>query len=192
MTMRDLVLANRSTRRFDESRAVSREELIDLVDLARLCPSGGNMQPLKYLVSRDAATNAKIFPHVRWAAALKDWDGPAEGERPTAYVVILLDTSVKKAAGCDHGIAAQTLLLAAAEKGLAGCMMGAIDRPALIEALNIPPQFEIALVVALGKSGEKIVIDELPPGGATAYTRDEQSVHHVPKRPLDEVLVEFG
>jgi nitroreductase len=185
----ELVLKTRSYRRFHEDTPVAIETLRALVNLARLSASAANRQPLKYMLSCDAATNAKIFPHTRWAGALKGWGGPKEGERPTAYIVILCDTEISKDPGCDHGIAAQSMLLGAVERGLGGCMIGALDRPALREALAIPARYEIALVLALGKPSETIVIEDAPLGGSTTYYRDAADVHRVPKRTLDELIL---
>ena len=139
----ELVKENRSCRRFYEDQAVAPAALKELVNLARMSASGANLQPLKYILSCDPSKNADIFSCLAWAAYLKDWPGPAEGERPAAYIVILGDTSISESAGCDHGIAAQTILLGAREKGLAGCMLGSIDRNALRDSLNIPSQLKI-------------------------------------------------
>ncbi|NQU42543.1 nitroreductase family protein [bacterium] len=189
MSVRQLIEKNRSYRRFREDQAISRETLRELVNLARLSASGGNMQPLKYILSCDAATNEKVFPCVAWAGLLKDWAGPAEGERPSGYIILLGDTEVSKGYGCDHGIAAQSILLGAVEKGLGGCMIGSIKRDPLREALKIPERYEIALVIALGVPAEKVVIEGLRPDGSTKYYRDAETVHHVPKRPLDEIII---
>jgi nitroreductase len=186
--LRDLVLANRSYRRFDQSVVVDRATLEELVDLGRLSASGGNAQPLKYALACDAATNEAIFPHLAWAGFLPDWDGPAEGEQPNAYIVILGDTTILNDFGVDHGIAAQSILLGAAERGLGGCMIGSIQREGLRQVLAIDEPYRILLVLALGKPAEAVVIDEAVDGKIT-YWRDDADVHHVPKRPLDEVIV---
>ncbi len=191
MTFKELVLKNRSYRRFHENEAISREQLAEWVDLARNSASGGNAQPLKYLLSADPKTNELIFPSLKWAGALPDWPGPSQGERPAAYIVILLDKSVSQGAGCDHGIAAQTILLGAVEKGYGGCMLGAINRDALRRDLRVPEGFDILLALALGRPNETIVLEPLPASGSTKYYRDAQSVHHVPKRSLDEIIVSF-
>ena len=132
--IRELVLKNRSYRRFDPMVAVSEELLRELVDLARLSPSGANRQPLKYFLSTKAEINEQIFPHLNWAAYLKDWPGPVEGARPMAYIVILGDTRVADKFWCDHGIAAQTILLGARSMGLGGCMFASINHLVLKEA----------------------------------------------------------
>jgi len=187
--IRDLVLKNRSYRRFYQDVAISLETLRELVDLARLSASGANVQPLKYILSCDPQRNALVFPCLSWAGYLKDWPGPAEGERPSAYIVILGDKTLKQSFGCDHGIAAQSILLGATEKGLGGCMIGSVNRQQLSAALAIPPHYEILLVIALGKPKEIVVIEAVGPDGNIKYWRDEQGRHHVPKRSLEEIIV---
>ncbi len=188
MMLKSLILANRSYRRFNQEFPVDESTLLELVDLARLSASGGNTQQLKYVLSCSAERNATIFPHLAWAAGLSDWAGPSEGERPSGYIIILLDTSISKGAGCDHGIAAQSILLGATERGLGGCMIGSIQRKALHKALALPQRYEIVLVIALGKPIETIVIEEVTDGN-TAYWRDEEGRHHVPKRALKEIVL---
>jgi len=189
----ELVKENRSCRRFYEDHAVASETLKELVDLARMSASGANLQPLKYVLSCDPQKNAEIFACLAWAGYLKDWPGPEEGERPSAYIVILGDTGISESAGCDHGIAAQTILLGAREKGLAGCMLGSIDRKALRSNLNLPSELKILLVLAIGKPKEKVVMDTIGPNDSIKYWRDNDAVHHVPKRKLEDIIVtEYG
>ena len=189
MVLRDLVLSNRSYRRFHQDVAIDLETLRALVDLARLSASGSNLQPLKFILSADPETNARIFPHTRWAGYLKDWAGPSQGERPAAYILILGDTEIRRAVGCDHGIAAQSIMLGATERGLGGCMLGALDRKGLREDLDIPERYDILLALALGRPKETVVLDETGPDGDIRYYRDGQGVHHVPKRPLEELIL---
>lgn len=185
----DLVQINRSCRRFHEDHAVGLETLKELVNLGRMSASGANLQPLKYILSCDSKTNADIFSCLAWAGYLKDWPGPAEGERPPAYIVVLGDTSITRDVGCDHGIAAQTIMLGAREKGLAGCMLGAINRKLLRELLNVPSHLKILLVLAIGKPKEQIVLETLEPDGSIRYWRDSEGVHHVPKRQLEDIVI---
>ena len=187
--IRDLVIATRSVRRFHQSTAVDLETLRQLVDLARLSASAANLQPLKYILSCDPERNAKIFPLLAWAGYLKDWPGPVEGERPAAYVVIMGDKRLRQSFDCDHGIAAQSILLGATERGLAGCIIASVQRRELREALAIPEHLEILLVLALGRAKEKVVIEPVGPEGDIKYWRDADGVHHVPKRALDEIVV---
>ncbi len=188
--MRDLVLKNRSYRRFYQETPVSIETLKELVDLARLSASAANKQPLRYILCCDPKRNALVFPNLAWAGYLKDWSGPEDGERPSAYVVILGDSTITQSFGCDHGIAAQSILLGATEKGLGGCIIGSVRKGELSQALAIPARYEILLVVALGKPKETVVLEAMGPGGDIRYWRDEQGVHHVPKRSLGEIILE--
>jgi len=189
--LRELILKNRSYRRFHQDEPVGRETLVELVDLARNVPAAANLQPLKYLLSWEPERNARIFPYLAWAGYLKEWAGPTDGERPAAYVVILGDRRIATDFGCDHGIAAQTLLLAAVERGLGGCIIGSIRRAALRRALGIPDTLEILLVLALGRPKETVILETVGPDGDIRYWRDDQGRHHVPKRPLEEILVEI-
>jgi len=187
--LEDLVRKNRSYRRFHQDVSVDLGTLRALLNLARLSASGSNLQPLKYILSCQPQTNARIFPHTRWAGYLQDWSGPAEGERPAAYIVILGDMEIRESFGCDHGIAAQSIMLGAAERGLGGCMIGSIDEGGLRQVLDIPDHYEILLILALGKPKETVVLEEVGPDGSVKYYRDADGVHHVPKRPLDELIL---
>ena len=189
MTIKELVRQSRSYRRFYEETPIELATLRELVDLARLSPSARNAQPLKYILSGEPQKNALIFPHLSWAGYLKDWPGPAAGERPSAYIIILGDKRLSQLFGCDHGIAAQSILLGAAEKGLGGCIIGSIQKEQLRQVLAIPPELEMLLVIALGKPKETVVIDPVGPDGDIKYWRDKQGRHHVPKRALAEIIV---
>lgn len=190
MSILDLVKKNRSYRRYIQSEKINRETLVGLVELARFSASGGNMQPLRFILSCDEEKNAKVFSCLKWAMMLKDWDWPAEGERPSAYIVIVKDRNMNTPNNLDAGIMAQSMLLGAVEKGYGGCMFGAVNKPVLSELLEIDNEkYEIALVVALGKPGEEIVIDDIKNGEDTKYYRDAEDVHHVPKIRLEDLIL---
>ena len=186
--IKDLVRRNRSYRRFSREHAIDLQTLRDLIDLARLSPSGGNLQPLKYVLSCNPSTNDLIFKHLTWAIYLKDWPGPGDGERPSGYIIILGDKSIAGSFGYDAGIAAQSILLGAVEKGLGGCILGSVAREKLRAALDLPEHLDILLVLALGKPAEEVVIDPLGPDGKIRYWRDDRGVHHVPKRARDDLI----
>jgi nitroreductase len=186
----DLVMKNRTYRRFYQEARVERQTLEELIELARLSSSGGNLQSLKYILSCEEDKNERIFPHLRWAGYLKDWHGPEEGEKPAAYIIILGDRTISSNHFWDHGIACQSILLGACEKGLGGCMFGAIDKRGLTEALQIPEQYELLLAIALGKPKETVVLEEMSDPADVKYWRDANGVHHVPKRRLEDLIVE--
>jgi nitroreductase len=189
MDLVTLVKKSRSYRRFDETHQIELETLEDLVRLAQYSPTGNNMQPLKFWLSNTPEMNGAIFPHLGWAASLKDWRGPEEGERPSAYIIILGDTDIQVNFGVDFGIAAQSIMLGAVEKGLGGCMIASARREGLHEALDIPERYRILLVLALGKPVETVVTEPVGADGSVKYYRDADQVHHVPKRSLDELIM---
>jgi len=190
--VRRLTLKNRSTRRFREDQRIPIEILYQLIDIARFCPSARNRQPLRYLLSVEEKETIEIRSCLLFALDLPEWDGPAEGERPAAYITIIAAKGAQPDPSIDLGIAAQTILLAAAEMGIAGCIFGSIRRKELAFILRIPESYQILLVIALGYPGEEIRIEELGENGDTRYWRDEGSVHHVPKRSLRECILMAG
>lgn len=187
--IKDLITRNRSYRRFHQEFEIRHKTLRELVGLARLSASAANLQPLKYILSCDSQRNALIFSCLAWAGYLKDWPGPCEGERPSAYIIILGDTKISQSFGCDHGIAAQSILMGARDRGLGGCMIGSVRREQLRKDLDVPSRYEILLVLALGKPKETVVIEAVGPNGDIKYWRDSEGIHHVPKRSLDEIII---
>lgn len=187
-TFKTLVRKTRTVRRFNQAHRVKRADLLDLVNLARLSASGANLQPLKFILSCEPRRNAGIFPCLAWAGYLKTWGGPAEGERPAAYIIILGDTTIRREFGCDHGIAAQSIMLGATAKGLGCCIIGSIQRERLRNVLVIPGKYEILLVLALGRPVEKVVVETVK-NGNIKYWRDAKGRQHVPKRSLREIVL---
>ncbi|MCX6333458.1 MAG: nitroreductase family protein [Bacteroidia bacterium] len=190
MKLSDIVLKTRSYRRFDESHRIDYKTLEGLVDLARLSASGANRQPLRYLIYCSPEDCTRVFPSIVWAAYLKEWNGPEPGERPSGYIVILGDKTIAEGFGVDHGIAAQSIMLGATEAGLGGCMIASIRRDLLRSELKIPEEFEILLILALGKPVENVIIDDIK-NGDVKYWRDSQKNHHVPKRSLAEIILKL-
>jgi nitroreductase len=186
MSMRDLVVKARSIRRYDESKPVSKEDLLSLVDIARLAPCGGNQQRLRYRLVTGQQECDDIFQFIKWAASLEDWAGPSEGERPTGYIAILCEGGPAH----DVGIVGGIIQLAAAEKGLGTCMLGAIDREGIAYRLSIPEELSVKLLIAVGVPGENVVLEDSSEGDDLVYYRTEDGVHHVPKLGLDDVIVE--
>lgn len=188
MEINELIKKNRSYRRFDQNVTIPKSDLIEMVDLARLTPSATNVQPTKFVICNESSLNAKLFACTRWAGFIKDWGGPKEGERPTAYIALIRDLNVCAARLHDEGIIAQTIMLEAVNKGYGGCIIGSVDKDKVKELFHLSEQCEVALILALGKPIEVVVLEDIV-GDDTHYYRDEQEVHHVPKRTLEEVLL---
>lgn len=185
----DLVKANRSYRRFDEAVRIPYSELVELISLARLAPSGSNLQALKFYLVSEPGLCERVFGTLKFAAYLKDWEGPQPGERPSAYIVLLGDTRIKPQVDLDAGIAAQTIMLGAVERGYGGCMLASVNRPALSDILQLAAELQVVLVLALGKPAETCIIEDVSPAHGIQYYRDADDVHHVPKRTLQELII---
>lgn len=185
--IRELIIKNRSYRRFDSSTKISEQQIKSWIDLARLSASARNAQPLKYAFSLSDEMNAKIFPQLGWAGYLSNWNGPKEGERPVVYVAVLKDKTIADNHYCDDGIAMQSILLGAVEDGFGGCMIGSVNKSKVSKLFKLPEHLEILWLIALGKPIEEVVLETATDD--IKYWRDEKQVHHVPKRPLDEIIV---
>ncbi|MGL5788166.1 MAG: nitroreductase family protein [Bacteroidales bacterium] len=188
MNVLDLMRRCRSYRRFDASYDIYRNELLQLVNLARLAPSARNMQPLRFRLVYSKSECDLVFPHLAWAGYLKDWNGPEESERPTAYIVVTRDTTLSDQIFCDDGLAMQAMLLGAVEMGLGGCIVGSFKRKEIQEALKIDERYELLYVLALGKPAEEVVLEDMVDGDVK-YWRSSDGTHHVPKRKPEDLIL---
>lgn len=190
--VRDLLISDRSVRRFDASRPVSLDILESLVDLTRFCASGRNMQPLRYRLVFTPEETAAVYPLLVWAGYLRDWDGPVPAERPVAYLVQCLDTRYGTNCLCDDGLQLQAITLGATALGLGGCIIKSFNVPELKNTLALPEGMEPRYVLALGYPKETVKTVDTD-GSADAdikYYRTADGTHYVPKRPLSELIIE--
>ena len=186
-----MILKNRSYRRFYQDERISTGTLRELINLARYSPSAANLQPLKYILVSESKNCDIVFSTLAWAGYITDWEGPQEGERPAAYIIILGDAEIKKNIDCDHGIAAQSILLGAVEKKLGGCIIASVKREKLGKILNIDKKYQVLLIIALGKPKEQVVVETVDRDGKIEYWRDKNQVHHVPKRSVNELILKI-
>ncbi|MCI6844688.1 MAG: nitroreductase family protein [Coriobacteriaceae bacterium] len=187
----DLVRSSRSYRRFAEEEPLCYEDLAALVNAARFAPSGNNMQALRFHIVVGPAGCPAVFPHLRWAALLSDWDGPDAGERPTGYIAVCVprDLVANPIRLIDAGIAAQTIALAAASRGLGCCMLKSFD-PDVNDAMGVSAAgYAAVLVLALGVRGERVMLETGESEHGLAYWRDDEGAHHVPKLALEDLLI---
>lgn len=193
MDFMKLVEAARTCRRFDEASPLTPKDLDWLLGCARLAPSARNAQVIRYVTVLRGKTLDSLFGMTRWAGALPDWDGPEPGERPTAFIAMLLPDGHDRLAMVDAGIACQTVQLAAASRGMGCCIIQSFDHAAADALLQIPSGMHAFLLLALGVAREKRVACAAAPEMSLAYWRDAAGVHHVPKLALDQlVLRRFG
>ncbi len=187
MDFHTLVKEARSCRRFHEEQRIGFDALQWLVDCARMAPSARNAQVLRFALAESKEACETVFPHTRWAGALK-WDGPISGEQPTGYIAIIAPQKAGKLVHMDVGIAAQTIQLAGQSKGIGCCMHASFNPQALADFFAIPEDSEILLVLGLGIEKERRILTELPADGSIMYWRDEQLLHFVPKRELADLI----
>jgi len=187
MNFAELVIKTRSIRRFKENEKLDQTLLEELVNTARLTPSAMNLQPLKFFISNDKETNSTIFSSLKWAGYLEDWDGPEAGQRPAAYILICGDKNIKSTIKWDMSIAAYSIMLSAAEQNLGGCILASMNSEKLHKDLQLSKNLDILITCALGKADEEIILDEMD--SDIKYYRDEEDNHHVPKRSLNEILI---
>lgn len=190
-SLRQLLISDRTVRRFREDKGVSVTTLEKLIALTRFCHSGRNAQPLKYVLVTSEEEREKIYPLLKWAGYFKDWDGPEKGERPAAYIIQCLDTNFGKDCLCDDGLQLEVISLGMRTMGLAGCIIKAFNHEKLSEELGLDARFAPRYVFALGYPAEEVRIEEMS-GSEDAdfrYFRTEDGIHHVPKRPLHELII---
>ncbi len=189
MEFKGLVAKARTYRRYHQDKPVPMELLMEIIDTTRLTPSASNAQPLRYALSASQEMNARLFPLVRWAPAIDNWDGPAEGQRPVAYIVIAADTKSPVPPQMDAGIAALAIQLGLAEKGIGCCIFNHFEADAVHAAIGFRSYLAVQLVIAVGYPAETIIIEELNKGKPYQYHRDEQGQHYVPKRLLKDIVM---
>ncbi len=190
--LRQLLRDDRSVRVFDESKRIDGATLERLVALTRFCASGRNAQPLAYRTVSDSAECAAMFPYLKWAGYYTDWSGPAEGQRPAAYLVQCVNTAIAPGGNilADDGIQIQAITLGATALGLSTCVIKSFAVAEVARVLSIPADMKPVYVVALGVAAEQVRLAEIGADGDFRYFHDPaDGVHTVPKRPLSQLLI---
>ncbi len=189
MNVYDAIMKRRTIRKFTE-REIPQEDLIKLVDCARVAAYGANVQPLKFAIITDKDKLNDIYPFTKWAGYLTD-GAPKENERPTAYIAVLGDTSIKQNGNfeVEAGAAVTTIMLEAVELGLASCWLGAIARDEIKNVLGLDNNLNVVYLLALGYPKQESRITDFK--GDIKYFEDENGTINVPKRPLEEILIKL-
>lgn len=189
----DIVVDSRSCRSFDESKPIGKEDLLDLIETARICPSAGNLQPLKYRLVYEKDEVEELLGLTKWAALLPDLVLPPEGHHPTAFIIVCCDTTIcsdPDSVRFDAGIVSQTMMLEATEIGFGGCILGAFSPSEVSSHMLIPKKYKPVILLAFGVPEETIIICNPDENGNTAYFRGKANVHFVPKRLRDDIIIE--
>ncbi len=187
--IKDLVLKNRSYRKFHNDKKVSVDTLKEFIDIARTTPSSKNRQPLKYILVTNYEDNEFVFSQLKWAWYLKDWDGPSKDEQPPSYIIMCIDTNLNDNAMIDAGIAAQTILLGAVENQLGGCIIRTVNRYAISKYFNLSENLEIVQVLAIGYPNQEIELTDVKDDESINYFEDLNGKHFVPKRKLEDLII---
>ncbi len=183
MSVYELILKRRTIRKF-EQKPIEQEKILKMINAARLAPSGANLQPLKYVAVLSPEMCDKVFPLTSYGAYLKDGK-PKDGERPTAYIVVLEDENIKKTAGDEVGAAIENIILTALEEQVASCWVGNVNRGELKKVLDIEENLKINSVIALGYPMQQS--EEVPFDGDVKYYLDGGKLY-VPKRSMEEIF----
>jgi len=178
------IKSRRTIRKYLQT-AVPEEVLLKCVEAAIFSPSGGNLQPLRYVIVNDAKLLKQVFSTLSWAVYLPDY-GPTEEEMPRAYIVLLLDKNGRTPTH-DASIASMSISMVAYDEGLGSCILASVDRKKLKKVLNVPESLDVALVVALGYPAENPVVEPVSDGNIK-YWLDKNGVLHVPKRDIKDIV----
>lgn len=185
MYLLSIIKSRRTVRKYTQE-PISKEVLTELVDCARLAPSGQNLQPLEFLLITEQPHLESVFQNIGFAGYIAPHGTPKEGEKPTAYVIVLVKEKESPMAEIDAAAAIENLLIAANALHIGSCWMRNIKRSNLRSLFSIPDEYIISAVVALGYPMEENVTE--PYRGDVKYYKDDKGNYHVPKRELTDIL----
>ena len=181
----EAMLQRRSIRKF-RPEAVPISVLREIVEISRLYPSGGNLQPVRFAIITHKDLLDAVFADLKWAMYLPCYT-IEESERPTAYILLLRDANIRKSCDYDIGAASTMVMLAAADQGLASCPIGNFSKSKLSHLLALPENLCPELVLALGYPAQESRV--VPMADTIRYSRNETGDFLVPKWNADEVTV---
>lgn len=184
--MQEVIRARRSIRRF-QRKPVPEAVMLDLLEAARLSPTGTNAQPLRFIGIRSADLCSALFAHLRWAGYIPDGSAsPTAETQPAAYVVLLVDKSIRPQADNDAGAAAMSMMLSAQAHGVASCWLGSVDRPKVAALLDLDTgRFQVHTVLALGYPAQTSRAVPAVDGNLKYYLEAPDQLC-VPKRPPED------
>lgn len=186
MKLIELIKSRRSIRQF-KPKTIPQEILTECVDAARVAPSAANLQPLEYILVTDKEQIDFLFPLLKWAGYINPKGNPKPGQRPTAYLIVLLNENIsEKWRYHDVGAAVENFMLAALSYGIGSCWLASVDRESLRSYYGISEDYTIDSVVALGYPAEEPLLETSDE--TVKYWQDAHNRLHVPKRSLKNIL----
>ena len=189
MEIKEALLKRRTIRKFSQEK-IPYSCLEELIEYARLAAYPANMQPLKFAIIQDDDMLEKVFPCTKWAGYLPETGTPKESERPTAYIAVLGDKSIKNSFEVEAGAAITSMMLGALDMGISTCWLGSIERSKLLKLFNLlEDDYSLVYLLALGYGTQKSDILEMT--NSIKYFEDENGTIKVPKRPLGDILIKI-
>ncbi len=187
MDVKTALLKRRTIRKFTQ-QPIDKNDLLDLVEYARITAYPANLQPLKFAIISEKELCDKVFENTKWAGYLPDGT-PKEDERPTAFIAVLGDNAIKKSFEVEAGAAVTSMMLGALDKGLASCWIGAITKSNIMEALALNEEdYSLLYVLALGYPAQESQVCVMKDIDVKKY-KDENNKLNVAKRSMDENLI---
>ena len=184
----ELLKTRRTYRRF-EQKAIDQEIIDEILLAARYASSAANRQPLSYIVIKDADKGAEVFRYTKWAGALPPEQGqPKENERPVLFIAVVENMNINKNCDTDAGLAISNMTLAAWNRGVGSCMIGACDKPTLSKMFGLNENQVLHTVVAFGYPSHVSHIVDVENPEEVKYYLDENRDYVVPKRKLEDVV----
>ena len=184
----DLLKKCRSYRRFDSTKKISEETLRSFIEGARFTASAGNLQKLRYKLVADDIGAREVFESLKFAAYLKDWNGPLESERAVAFIIVASECEINTNLAIDLGISAEAICLAAAEESIGSCMFRSFSRERIDKVIGNPSLIP-HLVISFGYPSETVSVIDTD-GEDIKYYRDENDCHVVPKITADKLIID--
>ncbi|MBR3933683.1 MAG: nitroreductase family protein [Clostridia bacterium] len=188
MNVYEAIKKRRTIRKFKDI-PLKEEDIMQIIDCARLAPYASNLQPLKFSVVTDKETRLKMYPHIKYAGYIPDWD-PEFEETPPVFIIVLNDTNIKttKTSEVDSGAAVAHMCLAATELGIDTCWFGSVGKKEIKEMLSFPEHLDITYVLGLGYGAQTGEYEDIK-NNDHRYYFDENGNVRVPKRSMEEIII---
>jgi nitroreductase len=192
MNISDAIRNRRSIRRYKQ-KPVDDKLLLELIDSARLAPSGGNMQHIRFVVIRTPELARKVFALTGWGGTVKPKRDPVWGkDAPLAFIAVTAASETVKTLRhihADAGAAIQNMLLKAVDLGLGTCWIGNFKEENVSSVIGLNTDMKTMYLVAVGYPDESPVQEDIGAGDSNKYFLDDKDVIHVPKFKADAITI---
>jgi len=181
------IISRRTIRKFKQEK-IRLALLKRFINAARLAPSAANLQPLEYLIITKKNLREKIFANVSWAGYIKPEGNPKAGEEPMAYILVIVNKKINPESDKDIGASCQNITLTALQEGIGCCWIESFNKVKLGKIFNIPKNYSIELILAMGYPAEKPRYLDIDKNSSIKYYKDSSGILNVPKRKLKDII----